>query len=84
MEVVKTMATLAAVLENEGLEVLDHYDSRERADSVHSSVVFRGDDSDGRKAVELAWEHDYEPQGLVRDWTIWGREFSDPHWMMLF
>ena len=47
MEAGKTMATLATVLESEGLEVLDHYDSREGADTVYSSVVFRGDDTAG-------------------------------------
>ena len=78
----RTMATLAATLEAAGVEVLDHHDSK--ADTAHSSVVFRADDAIGRRAVELAWEHDFEPQGLIRDWTIIGQEFCEPHWMMLF
>ena len=78
------MVALAAVLEAEGLEVVDHYDSGEKADTAHSSVVFYGDDSAEKRAVKVAWEHNYEPQGLVRDWTIIGQEFSEPHWMMLF
>ena len=78
----KTMVTLATALEAAGVEVLDHCESR--TDAAHSSVVFRGDDSTGRRAVELAWEHDFEPQGLIRDWTIIGQEFCEPHWMMLF
>ena len=78
----KTMATLATVLKQEGLEVVDHCESE--SDTAHSSVVFRGDDATGRRAVELAWEYDYEPQGLIRDWTIIGQDFCEPHWMMLF
>ena len=76
------MAALAAVLENEGVEVVDHRDSR--TDTAHSQVVFRGDDSEGKRAVGIAWQRGYEPQGLVRDWTIIGQEFCEPHWMMLF
>ena len=76
------MAILAAVLEREGLEVADYYDSG--ADTVHSGVVFYGDDAEGKRAVEIAVDHGFEPEGLVRDWTIIGREFCEPHWMMLF
>ena len=82
MEAGKTMATMADLLKSEGLEVLDHYDSQ--SDTAHSSVVFHGDDNKGKRAVEIAWEHGYEPQGLVRDWVIVGQEFCEPHWMMLF
>ena len=78
----KTVAALAAVLKEEGVEVVDHHDSR--TDTAHSSVVFRGDDATGRRAVEMAWQRGYEPQGLIRDWTIIGQEFCEPHWMMLF
>ena len=78
------MAALVAVLEADGIEVVDCYDSREKADTVYSSVVFRGGDGAGLRAVELAWAHDYEPQGLVRDWAIWGRDICEPDWTMLF
>ena len=80
----KTMATLAVALQSAGIEVVDHYDSKERADTVHSSVVFYGDDTAGKRAVGIAWQRGYEPQGLVRDWAIIGQEFCEPHWMMLF
>ena len=78
------MAVHAGILHAEGVEALDHYDSRERPDTVHSSVVSRGGDDAGLRAVELAWAHDYEPQGLVRDWIVVGKELGEGHWMILF
>ena len=78
------MATLAAALQSAGIEVVDHYENDGAEESPYSSVVFYGDDGTGMRAVELAWEYDYEPQGLIRDWTIIGQEFCEPHWMMLF
>lgn len=78
----KTMAVLAGVLHAEGVEVAGYHDSR--ADTAHSSIVFYGDDSEGKRAVGIAWQRGYEPQGLIRDWAIIGQEFCEPHWMMLF
>ena len=79
----KTMARLVEILREQGIEVVDHYDSRDRADTVHSSVVFYGDEEVGQRAVEIAWEHGYEPEGLVRDWVVVGKEFGEAHWLLL-
>ena len=80
----KTIAALAAVLEVEGIDVADHSDNEEEMDAPNSSIVFCGDDLAGGRAMELAWAHDYQPQGLARDWMIVGGEMAEPHWMMLF
>ena len=80
----KTMAALATVLEQAGIETVDQYESDGREESPYSSVVFYGDDGAGIRAVKVAQEHDYHPQGLVRDWAIVGDEICEPHWMMLF
>ena len=77
----KTMATLAAVLESKGLEILDHCESE--SDTAHSQVVFRGDDATGKRAVEIAVDHGFEPEGLVRDWVVVGKELGEGHWMLL-
>ena len=77
------MAVLAGILHAEGIEVADYRDST-MPDAAHSSVVFHGDDATGQRAVEIAVDHGYEPEGLVRDWAVIGKELGEPHWMMLF
>ena len=84
MKAGKTMAGLAAAMRTEGIDVADHYDNEGSMYAPHSAVVFHGDDSTGVRAVEIAWEHGYEPEGLVRDWVIWGREIGEPDWVILF
>ena len=74
----RTMVALAVVLEANGIEVCQH------SEDALSMIVFRGDDTTGLMAVELAWAHDYHPQGLVRDWIIAGEEICEPDWTMLF
>ena len=76
------MAVLAGVLHAEGIEVADYRDSKE-PDTAHSSVVFRGDDATGRRAVEIAIDHGFEPEGLVRDWVVLGGELGEAHWLLL-
>ena len=78
----KTMATLAMALKAEGVDVADYRGSKE-PDTAHSSVVFRGDDATGRRAVELGIDHGFEPEGLVRDWVVVGGELGEAHWLLL-
>ena len=78
----KTMVELAVALRHEGIDVSHHYEAG--SDYGLPVVVFRGDDGAGMRAVEVAWRYGYEPQGLVRDWTIWGRDISEPDWTLLF
>ena len=80
----KTMAALAAVLEAEGIEVCQQVEGDGNEYGEHPLIVFEGDEGVSRRAVELSWAHGYQPQMLSGEWMIVGREFSDPHWTMLF
>ena len=79
----KTMAELAVALIVEGVEVADYLDN-EGKETAYVSVAFYGDDSVGLKAVQIAYRHDFQPQGLVRDWVVVGPELGESHWLMLF
>ena len=78
----KTMAVLAGVLHAEGIEVAGYRDSTE-SNSAHSQVVFHGDDEAGKMAVEIAVDHGFEPEGLVRDWVVVGKELGEGYWLLL-
>ena len=76
------MAVLAGILHAEGIEVADYRDST-RPDTAHSQVVFRGDDDTGKRAVEIAWAHGFDVQGLIKDWLVVAGELGEAHWMLL-
>ena len=80
----KTIAELVVVLQAGGIEVSDHHEGGGARYGAMPVIVFRGDDGAGFRALELAWEHDYEPQGLIRDWTIWDRDVCEPDWTLVF
>ena len=80
----KTLTELAQVLKAEGIEVADCLDNEGKQETAYASVAFYGDDSAAIKAVQIAYRHDYQPQGLVRDWVVIGPELGESHWLMLF
>ena len=80
----KTMASLVAVLEADGIEVCQHSEGDGREYGELPCIVFEGNEGTTKRVTELAWAHDYRPQGLTGDWMIVGKKFSDPHWTLTF
>ena len=80
----KTMAALAEVLGAGGIEVCQHFEGDGKEYGQLPSIVFEGDEAVVQRVTELTWAHAYHPQGLSADWMIVGKEFSDPHWTLLF
>ena len=78
------MAALAEALEAGGIERADFLDNEGKEETTYASVAFYGDESAGRRAVEVAWSSGFQPTGLVRDWMIVGEEICEASWLMLF
>ena len=77
------MMELADLLEGEGIEVESCYESP-WTDGQWHTLEFLGDDSTGKRAVQLARQQGNYPVVLMGYWNLEGNDAGSTEWTMLF